>query len=160
MHFEPIGPWAKACSDVDLERHEHVVVLGDAFAVQLDVAHRVEAMKAEDRVRTLGIRLELEISSVDPIFFVDPAHAELVQVRETVGNHAVFGQILVHVTGDALLLLGTAALGSFTTFSTLVLETERLAEDGQERLALVNLAVSVAAGLLAAGAGWGIGALL
>lgn len=66
----------------------------------------------------------------------------------------------LHVTGDALLLLGTAALGSFTTFSTLVLETERLAEDGQERLALVNLALSVAAGLLAAGAGWGIGALL
>jgi CrcB protein len=66
----------------------------------------------------------------------------------------------LHVTGDALLLLGTATLGSFTTFSTLVLETERLAEDGQGRLALANVCLSLAGGLGAAAAGWAIGALL
>jgi CrcB protein len=64
------------------------------------------------------------------------------------------------VTGDALLLAGTAALGSFTTFSTLVLETERLGEDGRGRLALLNLGLSLAGGLAAAGAGWALGAAL
>lgn len=64
------------------------------------------------------------------------------------------------VTGDALLLAGTAVLGSFTTFSTLVLETERLAEDGQDRVALANVVLSLAGGLGAAAAGWALGALL
>jgi CrcB protein len=62
------------------------------------------------------------------------------------------------VTGDALLLLGTAALGSFTTFSTWMLETERLAEDGEGRIALANLGLPFAAGLAAAALGWAIGA--
>jgi fluoride exporter len=64
------------------------------------------------------------------------------------------------VTGDTLLLAGTALLGSFTTFSTWMLETERAAEDGESRVALANLAVPIAAGLGAAAAGWAIGALL
>jgi CrcB protein len=64
------------------------------------------------------------------------------------------------VAGDALLLVGTALLGSFTTFSTLVLETERLAEEEQPAAALLNLTLSVAGGLLAAGGGWALGAVL
>ncbi|HVV57628.1 MAG TPA: fluoride efflux transporter CrcB [Gaiellaceae bacterium] len=64
------------------------------------------------------------------------------------------------VAGDGLLLVGTALLGSFTTFSTLVLETERLAEEEHPRAALANLLLSVAGGLLAAGGGWALGALL
>jgi fluoride exporter len=64
------------------------------------------------------------------------------------------------ITGDTLLLAGTALLGSFTTFSTWMLETERAAEDGESRTALANLAVPVAFGLAAAAAGWAIGALL
>jgi CrcB protein len=64
------------------------------------------------------------------------------------------------VTGDALLLAGTATLGSFTTFSTWMLETERLGEDGEERLGLVNVVLSVCAGLAAVGAGWALGAVL
>lgn len=64
------------------------------------------------------------------------------------------------VSADGLLLLGVAGLGSFTTFSTWMLESERLAEDGAGRLAVVNLVGSVAVGLTAAGAGWAIGALL
>ncbi len=40
-------------------------------------------------------------------------------------------------------------IGSYTTFSTLSLETYRLAEDGAWALAAANVAGSVAAGLLA-----------
>jgi CrcB protein len=64
------------------------------------------------------------------------------------------------VTGDALLLGGTAVLGSFTTFSTVMLETERLGEEGERRLALANLVVSFAGGLVAASLGWILGAAL
>jgi CrcB protein len=64
------------------------------------------------------------------------------------------------VTGGALTLAGTATLGSFTTFSTWILETERLVEDGDDRRALLNLAVSLALGLLLTAAGWALGAAL
>lgn len=64
------------------------------------------------------------------------------------------------VTGDAALVAGTGLLGSFTTFSTWLLEAERLAEDGEGRLALANLAVSLVAGAAAATAGWAIGGFL
>jgi CrcB protein len=64
------------------------------------------------------------------------------------------------VTGDSLLLEGTALLGSFTTFSTVMLEAERLGEEGEGRLALANLAVSFAGGLAAASLGWILGAAL
>jgi CrcB protein len=62
------------------------------------------------------------------------------------------------VVGDALLLEGTAVLGSFTTFSTWMLETERLVEDGDDGVAAVNLALSAVVGLAAAALGWLIGA--
>jgi CrcB protein len=64
------------------------------------------------------------------------------------------------VTDSAMLLVGTATLGSFTTFSTWMLETERLAEDGKGGLALANIVGSLALGLAAAGLGWALGASL
>lgn len=64
------------------------------------------------------------------------------------------------VTGAWLFVLGAGFLGSFTTFSTWVFETERLAEDGEEAVAIANLGLSIVAGLAAAGGGWAIGALL
>jgi CrcB protein len=64
------------------------------------------------------------------------------------------------VTRTWLFVAGTGFLGSFTTFSTWMFESERLAEDGEEAVGGVNLGLSIAAGLLAAGAGWGLGALL
>jgi fluoride exporter len=64
------------------------------------------------------------------------------------------------VAGAAVLLAGTAFLGSFTTFSTWMLETERLAEGGEGRLAVLNLAISVVAGLGSGIVGWLIGAAL
>lgn len=62
-----------------------------------------------------------------------------------------------HVSGNALMLAGTAFLGSFTTFSTLTFETYRLSEDGEYRIAIANLLGSLAAGFAAAALGWLIG---
>lgn len=64
------------------------------------------------------------------------------------------------VTGDALLIEGTAAVGSYTTFSTWMLETYRLAEDGELSTAITNLAVSLLLGFGAALLGRTIGAQL
>jgi CrcB protein len=61
------------------------------------------------------------------------------------------------VHGDALLLAGTAVLGSYTTFSTWMLETHRLAEDGQGAAALANIVISLALGIAAAALGRWIG---
>lgn len=62
--------------------------------------------------------------------------------------------------GDAALLAGTAAVGSYTTFSTWVLETERLAEDGRAAAAAGNVLVSAAAGLAAVALGRVLGGAL
>ena len=64
------------------------------------------------------------------------------------------------VTGTALALAGTATLGSFTTFSTWLLETERLVEDGDDRRAAANVAVSLVLGLSLTAGGWALGAAL
>jgi CrcB protein len=64
------------------------------------------------------------------------------------------------VGGDAALLAGAALLGSYTTFSTWMLESQRLAEEGDGWLALLNIALPLALGLAAAAAGWALGAAL
>ena len=64
------------------------------------------------------------------------------------------------VTGDAALLAGTAAVGSYTTFSTWMLESQRLTEERQYRKALLNVVVSLVLGVSAAALGRLIGAHL
>ena len=64
------------------------------------------------------------------------------------------------LSGDALLLGGTAALGSYTTFSTWMLETYRSAEDGELALAAASLLISMLGGLGAAAMGHALGAAL
>lgn len=69
------------------------------------------------------------------------------------------------VTGLALshevaLLAGTALLGGYTTFSTWMLETERLAEERQIWPAAANVVVSIALGLAGALVGRWIASLL
>jgi CrcB protein len=54
------------------------------------------------------------------------------------------------VHGDALLLAGTATLGAYTTFSTFVLEAERLGEERHTPVMWAYLAASLVAGLAAA----------
>jgi CrcB protein len=50
----------------------------------------------------------------------------------------------------AALLAGTAFVGAYTTFSTWMLETHRLAQERQAWTALANIFVSVALGIAAA----------
>ncbi|MFZ0972370.1 MAG: fluoride efflux transporter CrcB [Solirubrobacteraceae bacterium] len=61
-------------------------------------------------------------------------------------------------TGTRLLLAGTATLGSYTTFSTWMLETQRLVEDGEFVLAGANVVISLVFGVGAAALGRFIGA--
>src|SRR3984957_13222445 len=61
------------------------------------------------------------------------------------------------LTGNAALLAGTAAVGSYTTFSTWMLETQRLTEERQYRKAVLNIVVSLALGIAAAALGRLIG---
>jgi CrcB protein len=62
--------------------------------------------------------------------------------------------------GSAALLAGTAAVGSYTTFSTWILETQRLTEERQYRKAVLNIVVSLVLGVAAAELGRLIGAHL
>jgi CrcB protein len=55
--------------------------------------------------------------------------------------------------GDAYLLAGTATIGSYTTFSTWLLESHRLAEDGPGWIVGLNLALSLVLGVGAAALG-------
>jgi CrcB protein len=75
-----------------------------------------------------------------------------------------FGTLAVNISGAALLgflaglalgkyaalLLGTAFVGAYTTFSTWMLETQRLSEERQMLSAFANIAVSVVLGIVAA----------
>jgi fluoride exporter len=63
-------------------------------------------------------------------------------------------------TGDDLLLAGTATIGSYTTFSTWMLESQRLVEDGELLTAGANVLISLGAGLGAVALGRFIGAHL
>jgi fluoride exporter len=62
------------------------------------------------------------------------------------------------VEGDARLLLGTGAVGAYTTFSTWMLETQRIGEAGRRRIAVANVVLSIVLGLGAAALGHAIGA--
>lgn len=61
------------------------------------------------------------------------------------------------VSSDTSRLLGTGFLGGYTTFSTWMFESQRLAEDGRARSAALNVAISLLAGVLAAWLGRKVG---
>jgi CrcB protein len=87
------------------------------------------------------------------------------------GRDFPFGTLVVNVSGavilgllsglalssNAALLAGTAAVGSYTTFSTWMLETQRLAEERQYRTAVLNVVLSLVLGVAAAALGRLIG---
>ena len=52
--------------------------------------------------------------------------------------------------GNALVLAGGAALGSYTTFSTWMFETDRAVEDARVPAAVLNVALTLMVGLAAA----------
>ena len=94
-------------------------------------------------------------------FLVDRA------VARRVARPFPFGTLTVNLSGAVLLgllsglalshhvalLAGTAFVGSYTTFSTWMLETQRLAEERQVWPAVANIVVSVILGVAAAIAG-------
>jgi CrcB protein len=57
------------------------------------------------------------------------------------------------VEGDARLILGAGLLGSYTTFSTWMLETQRIEAAGIRRIAVLNVVLSIVFGLTAAALG-------
>ncbi len=92
-------------------------------------------------------------------------------VSGATGARFPLGTLLVNVSGalvlgalvglglsaDAYLLAGTAVIGSYTTFSTWMLESHRLAEDGRRWLLAVNVALSLVVGVGAAVVGRALG---
>jgi fluoride exporter len=94
-------------------------------------------------------------------------------ISERAGSHVPLGTLAVNLSGalalgaltgaalhgDALRLAGTGALGSYTTFSTWMLESHRLGEDGRVGLGALNVVLSLAAGVGAAELGRAIGGL-
>lgn len=91
-------------------------------------------------------------------FLVDGA------VARRVARSFPYGTFVVNISGAALLGLlsslalsrhialvaDTAFVGSYTTFSTWMLETQRLGEERQVRRAAMNIAASVVVGIAAA----------
>lgn len=63
----------------------------------------------------------------------------------------------IALDGDAYLLAGTALLGSYTTFSTWMFESQRLAEDDQRWSVAANIVLSLVLGVGAAAVGRVIG---
>jgi CrcB protein len=63
----------------------------------------------------------------------------------------------VGLSGNALTLVGTATVGAYTTFSTWMFESHRLAEDGRGGLALANIGFSILLGFGAVALGRAIG---
>ncbi|MGH3771978.1 MAG: fluoride efflux transporter CrcB [Pseudonocardiaceae bacterium] len=88
-------------------------------------------------------------------------------VASRTGSAFPYGTMVVNLSGavllglitglapshDDALLAGTAAVGSYTTFSTWMFETQRLGEDRQTRYLAANVVVSLVAGLAAAALG-------
>jgi fluoride exporter len=95
-------------------------------------------------------------------------------VSRRVGRSLPWGTLAVNLTGafalgvlagatisaDAYRIAGVGFLGAYTTFSTWMLESHRLAEDGRLRLGIVNLLASLAAGVAVAWLGQKVGGAL
>lgn len=60
--------------------------------------------------------------------------------------------------GEALIVVAGGGIGSFTTFSTWILDSHRLAEAGHSHLVWLNLGLSLLAGFAAVALGHWLGA--
>ncbi|MBN9743288.1 fluoride efflux transporter CrcB [Amycolatopsis sp. A1MSW2902] len=92
-------------------------------------------------------------------------------VANRAGKAFPFGTLAVNLSGavllgvvagaalghDGALLAGTAAVGSYTTFSTWMLETHRVSEERQYAVAFANIVLSLVFGIAGAALGRWIG---
>lgn len=102
-----------------------------------------------------------------------------VTVSQATGGSLPWGTLLINVSGSFVLGVLFAAsieravlpaeirgplmigfLGAYTTFSTLMLESWRLAEDGAVAMAVANLVGSGVIGIVAVGLGLAVGRLV
>jgi CrcB protein len=95
-------------------------------------------------------------------------------VSARAGRAFPYGTLVINISGALLLgvltglaldervalLAGTAVIGSYTTFSTWMFESQRLGEDRQVNAMVGNLGVSLVLGVAAAALGLQIGSLL
>ncbi|MEZ5079280.1 MAG: CrcB family protein [Thermoleophilia bacterium] len=65
-----------------------------------------------------------------------------------------------HLDGTARVVLVGGFLGAFTTFSTWVVEAHRVGHAHHRRATVVYVGTTLLAGLVAAGVGWALAALL
>lgn len=93
-------------------------------------------------------------------------------IAERAGRDFAFGTFAVNISGalvlgvlaglaiegNLMVIAGGAMIGSYTTFSTWMLETHRLAEDTELRRSALNAGLSLLAGFAAALLGHTIGA--
>lgn len=101
-------------------------------------------------------------------------HFTVVGVAARAGSGFPFGTLTVNIAGslllglllgagvggDALLVAGGGALGSYTTFSAWMADSDGLAGEGRPRAAATNLAGSLVLGLLAIVVGRAVGGWL
>ena len=95
-------------------------------------------------------------------------------ISERAGSEFPWGTFTINISGsfvlglltgatlssNTLLLAGTASIGSYTTFSTWMLETHRLGDDDDRRPLVLYVVLSLAVGLGAAALGRIVGRAL
>lgn len=81
-------------------------------------------------------------------------------VGSRMGSELPFGTFVINISGafllglldglalsgNAMIVAGTATVGAYTTFSTWMFETHRLDEDGEYAAAALNIGVSIVVG--------------
>ncbi len=78
-----------------------------------------------------------------------------------IGGALVLGLVAgAALEGEALVIVAGGGIGSFTTFSTWILDSHRLADAGHTRLVWLNLGLSLVAGFAAVALGHWLGGAL
>lgn len=98
-------------------------------------------------------------------YLVDVAVPESIVPLGTLSVNVIGSFVLAFVTylnpgGDVLLLVGTGACGSFTTFSSFSVATVGLWEEGSRRLSVAYAAANLIGALAAIALAWAVSGLV